>query len=67
MSLHATHRQMDWKRLTVEPHRQQRRHHDRKTYGNLVPMDQPRPDKTAPIFIAIAVIVSAYFIARSVM
>lgn len=63
MTALRTHRQMDWKRLTVEPHKVPRRCHDRGIYGTLQPMDRPR-DTTAPYFITLAVIVAGYFLWR---
>lgn len=32
---------MNWRKLTIEPHKLPRRCHDRNIYGPLQPMDEP--------------------------
>lgn len=50
-ALRHTHRQLDWKRLTIEPHRQSRREHSRHIHGELLPMDKPtRPNLFTRLF-----------------
>ena len=41
MSIHLrTHRQVDWRKLNIEPHNRPRRMHSRDIYGPLVPMEE---------------------------
>ncbi len=66
-ALRHTHRQMDWRKLGVEPHRQPRREHNRAIHGRLEPMDYPREPILPPLAVWSMVAVMLFFIVPLIM